>query len=89
MSIYLRMEPSIKDKKNKMLIQKVYVKDMEFKYGLMEGNTRVIGEIIKLKAEVNFIMLMVMCMMVIGQMIKQMDTVFIFMLMALNMRVNG
>lgn len=51
-------------------------KDMGYKYGPMEPNTRDIGLIIKLQEKENLLMLMGIYMKEIGKMIKQMAMVF-------------
>lgn len=54
---------------------------MEYKFGLMVENMKVIGAMTKHMAKENFIMQMVMFMMVCGKRIRQMALVFTYMSM--------
>jgi len=62
---------------------------MVFKFGQMERNTKVIGEIIKLMEMESFGILMEIYFKGNGSTIKQMDGVYIYMQMVQNMKEIG
>jgi hypothetical protein len=89
LNIFMKMELFLRDNKEMLKVKTQFVKDLVFKYGLMEGNMKDIGPIIKLKEEENSTMLMEMFMMDSGSMTKPTVSEFILMLMVQNTKENG